>query len=125
MEPPLRREHRGLVGRDGLRAVQRVGRVGQPADRRQVAAEADERVDILRRHRDDRAIHVDRTLGTAHQPVQPRDPQSRLEIVRVRGRDRLELLERAGVLAAARQAFRLGALIGGLRLRRGDERQGE
>ena len=54
VQPALGGEHAGVLGGQRLGAVQRLGRLAQPADRDQRVAEADQRVQMLRLRRDDR-----------------------------------------------------------------------
>ena len=125
MQTPLRRENRRPIGRERFGAAQRVGSLTEARQQGQRFAEADQRVDVLRLRRDNRLIDVGRPLGMSHLRVQPRNPQPRVDVVGVERRERLKLFQRFRVRSRSREAFRFGALIRRLRLRRGEQHDAE
>ncbi len=121
VQTSLCRENRRSIRGQRFRAAQHVGPFPEPRRHGQRVAEAEQRVHVLRLRRDDRLIHVGRPLGMPQLHVKARNPEARLDVVRVECSERLKLLQGLLVRPRSCEALCLGALV--LRLWRGQQRQ--
>ena len=97
VQPALRSEDGRPVRGERFGAIERVGRILQVPYRHQGLPQPHQRIHVLRLHGDDRTIDVDRSFRMPHPRMQAGNPQSRLDIVGIRGGDSLELLQRCGI----------------------------
>jgi hypothetical protein len=111
MQPPLCRQQRRSIRGERLSPVQRVGSVVQLPQCYERVPQTDERVHVLRLHREDRSIHCLCMFGAAHQRMEPRNPDPGIDVVGVGRGERLKLLQRGFIAARPGQPFSLGALI--------------
>ena len=70
------------------------------------------RIDSIRPHHENTAVDLFRLTQVAHREVQPRNPDARVDVLRIRGRDCAELIERFRVRAATREPLGVGFGIG-------------
>ena len=112
MESSLSVENRRSVGRERFGAIEGVARLFQPPQREKRISQTDERVNVLRLHRENRTIHISGVLRMAHPRVEPGNPDASLDIVRIRGRQGLKLFQGRAVGAGVCRSFRFGTRIG-------------
>ena len=98
------------IGRERLGAIERITRFPQPAPLPERVSKPDERLHVLRLHHENGAIHVGRMFRTTHPTVQARNPQARLDVVRIRRGEGLELLQRGCVRTGVGEPFRFRPL---------------
>ena len=85
----------------------------QPSHPDERIAETDQGIHLLGVGRENRLVDRHGPLVISHPRVQPRNPDSRLDVVGVCRRERLKALERRPVRPAASELFRLRPRIGG------------